>query len=133
MRAAVAEHDVLERGQVREEVVGLEDEAEPAADRDRVDRGVGDHLAVEEDVAVVDLLQQVDAAQQGGLARARGADQRHRLVLGDLQVDAAQHLALAEGLGHAADLEDRRRAHHRGPPPAPDAVDDPRQRHRDAR
>ena len=31
----VPEHHVLQRGQVREEVVGLEDEAEPAADRDR--------------------------------------------------------------------------------------------------
>ena len=78
-----AEHDVLEHGQVREQVVGLEDEPEPAADRDRVDRGVGDHLAVEEDVAVVDLLEQVDAAQQRRLARARGADQRDRLVLAD--------------------------------------------------
>ena len=32
-------------------------------------------------VAVVDLLEQVDAAQQRRLARAGGADQRHRLVL----------------------------------------------------
>ena len=83
MRPHLPQHHVLQHGQVREEVEGLEDEAEPAPDRHRLDRGVGDHLAVEEDVAVVDLLQQVDAAQQGRLARPRGADQRDRLVLAD--------------------------------------------------
>jgi hypothetical protein len=90
---------------VREEVVGLEDEAEAAADADGVDGGVGDHLAVEEDVAVVDLLEQVDAAQQRRLARARGADQGHRFVLAHGEVDPPQHLALAEGLGHPPHLE----------------------------
>ena len=99
------EHDVLEHAQVREEVERLEDHAEPAPDRDRLDAGVGDHLAVEQHVAVVDLLQQVDAAQQRRLARSRRADQRDRRVLGDLEVDAAQHRALAVGLRDAADLE----------------------------
>ena len=103
-----AEDDVLEHAQVREQVVGLKDEAEPAADLDRVDRGVGDHLAVEEDVAVVDLLEQVGAAQHRRLARAGGADHRDRLVLGDLEVDPVQDLAVAERLGDAAELEDRR-------------------------
>ena len=36
------------------------------------------------------------------------ADQRDRLVLGDLQVDALQDLELAERLGDAADLDDGR-------------------------
>ncbi len=44
---------------------------------------VGDVDAVQQDLAVVDLLQQVDAAQQGRLPRAGGADQRDDLVLGD--------------------------------------------------
>jgi hypothetical protein len=57
------------------------------------------------DVAVVDLLQQVDTPQQRRLARARGADQRHRLVLVHRQVDPTQDLGLAVGLGDAADLE----------------------------
>ena len=102
---------------MREEVEGLEDEAEPAAHRDRLDRGVGDHLAVEEDVAVVDLLEQVDAPQQRRLAGSRGADQGNRLVLADRQIDPAQDLALAERLRHLADLEDRRLGGvHRTPP-----------------
>ena len=115
---------------MREEVVGLEDDAEPPADRHRVDRGVGDHLPVEEDVAVVDLLEQIDAAQQGRLARSRGADQRHRVVLADRQGDAAEDLALAEGLGHLTDLDHRRR-HQRRLQARPDPVDNPRQGHGD--
>ena len=46
------------------------------------DTGVGDDLPVEQDVAIVDLLQQVDAAQERRLARAGRADQGDRLVLG---------------------------------------------------
>ena len=68
LRADGAEDDVVHDAHVREEVVGLKDETEPAAHGDRILPRSGDRLAVEEDVAVVDLLQQVDAAQQGRLA-----------------------------------------------------------------
>ncbi len=61
----------------------------------------GDLLALDDDAARVDRLQQVDAAQQRGLPRTRGADQAHHLVLGHLEVDAAQHLELAERLADA--------------------------------
>lgn len=98
---------------VRKEVEGLEDEAELAPNLDRVDRGVGDHLAVEKDVTVIDLDQQVDAAQQSRLAGTGGSDQGDRLVLAQGEVDAAQHLPLPERLGHSLDLD------HRAPPPAP--------------
>ena len=101
------EHDVLQHRQMREQVVGLKDHPEPAAHADRRDRRVGDHRAVEEHVAVVDLLQQVDAAQQRRLARAGRADQRHRLMLLDREVDAAQHRHVAVGLGHADDRRAR--------------------------
>ena len=99
------EQDVVDHVQVREEVVGLEHEREPAANRHGLDRRVGDHLPVEEDVAVVDVLQQVDAAQDRGLARAGGADQRHGLVLVNGQVDAVEHLPVAERLGDPGQLE----------------------------
>jgi hypothetical protein len=105
MAAHRRERDVLERGQVREEVERLEHHPEPAAHRDRLHRRVGDHLAVQQHVAVVDLLEQVDAAQQRRLARPRGADQRDGRVLGDLEVDPAQHRPLAVRLRDAADLE----------------------------
>ena len=68
---ARGEGAVVEDGQVREEVVGLEDHAHPAAHRPGVDARVGDLAAVERDDAVVDVLEQVQAAQQRRLARAR--------------------------------------------------------------
>ena len=82
------QRDVVQHGHVREQVVRLEDHADPAAHAVGVDPRVGDVLAVEPDRAVVDRLQQVDAAQQRRLARAGRADQRDHLVLGDVEVDA---------------------------------------------
>ena len=63
----------------------------------------GDLVAVEHDPTGVDRLEQVDAAEQGRLARARGADEADDLVLGDRQVDPAQDLDAAERLVEALD------------------------------
>ena len=98
-----AEDDVLDHAQVREQVVGLEDEA----------RGVRRTATASTHGSVITSpsrktspssisIEQVDAAQQGRLAGSRGADQRDRLVLGDLEVDPVQDLALAECLGDPA-------------------------------
>ncbi len=92
---------------MREEVVRLKDDTEPPAHADSVDRGIGDHLAVEEDVAVVDVLEQIDAAKERRLAGAGRADQSDGLVLGDLEVDASKDFEIAEGLGHAANFDHR--------------------------
>src|SRR3954469_18839952 len=113
VRPRRAEHHVLEHRQVREQVERLEHDPEPAADAHRIDGRVRDHRPVEQHVAVVDLLEQVDAAQQRRLARARGADQRHGAVLGHRQVDAAQRRRVAVRLGDPAYLEDGR--HRRRP------------------
>ena len=48
----------------------------------------GDLLALDDDAAGVDRLEQVDAAQQRRLARPRRADEAHDLVLLDGEVDA---------------------------------------------
>ena len=48
--------------------------------------------------AGLDRLEGVDAAQQGRLAAAGGADQADQLVLADGQVDAVENLVLAEAL-----------------------------------
>ena len=90
---------------MREEVVGLEDDPDPAADAVHVDTACRDLLAVDHDAALVDRLEQVDAAEQRGLARAGRADQAHDLVLGDLEIDPAQHLVLAEGLVQVLDQD----------------------------
>src|SRR5690606_21931609 len=53
-------------------------------------------------LAPVDLLEMVDAAQEGRLARAGSADQARHLTLGQGEVDAVEHLQGAEALGNLA-------------------------------
>ena len=65
----------------------------------------GDLVAFDDDPAGVDRLQQVDAAQQRRLARARRPDEADDLVLRDGEVDAAQDLDGAERLVQALDPE----------------------------
>ena len=116
-RLARRERHVLAHRHVREEVEGLEDDPDPAADAVDVDTAGGDLLAAHRDPPCVDRLEQVDAAQEGRLPRAGGADQAHDLVLGEREIDAAEHLELAERLVDALDEQRlaggrlRRRAH----------------------
>ena len=67
---------------------------------------VADLDAVDPDAALVVELEQVDAAQQRGLAAARGADDRHHLAAPDVEVDALQHAVVAERLADPADADD---------------------------
>ncbi len=93
---------------MREEVERLEDDADAASNAVDVDAARRDLVAVHEDAAAVDRLEQIDAAQQCRLARTRGADQADDVVLGDVQVDSAEHLHLAERL---VDVLEAERAH----------------------
>ena len=63
-------------------------------------------LALEEHLALLAVLQQVGAAQEGGLARAGGADERHDLALPGDQVDPLEHFQRAVGFVEFADLDD---------------------------
>ena len=116
-RLARRERHVLAHRHVREEVEGLEDDPDPATDAVDVDTAGGDLLAAHRDPPRVDRLEQVDAAQEGRLPRAGRADQAHDLVLGEREIDAAEHLELAERLVDALDEQRlpgdrlRRRAH----------------------
>ena len=76
------ESDVVDHAQVREQVVGLENDADLGADLVGVYAGIGDVTPVQLDHAVIDDLEQVDAAQQRRLARAGRTDQRRARVLG---------------------------------------------------
>ena len=58
---------------------------------------VADLLAVDPDRAAIVGLEEVDAAQERGLAAAGRADDRHHLAALDVEVDAAQHRRRAEG------------------------------------
>ena len=100
------ERDVVEHAHVREEVEALEHDADVLAQRVEVDAAPGDAFAVEADLALLDRLERVDAAQQRRLAAARRADEAHDLVLVDAEAHAAQHLVVAEVLVHVVELEE---------------------------
>ena len=103
--------DVLQDGEVREEIEVLEDHRRAVAERG--ERALADrpaeveHRAVREleDAAVGDL-EAVQRAQHRRLARAGRADQRDDLTAADLEVDAAEDLDAAEGLAQPRGAED---------------------------
>jgi hypothetical protein len=105
--------DVVEDRHVREQVVRLEDHADLLADLVLVGADRGDLIAVQEDRAVVDGLQEVGAAQQGRLARPRGTDQADDLMGGDVEIDSAQHRLAVVALPQTFDPDER--LHHRPP------------------
>ncbi len=99
--------NVLRHRHVREEGVGLEHEVHrPAVGPQR--RHV---LAVEQDAPRVGLRETGDHAQEGGLAAARGAQQREELVLDKVEVGGLHCRDLSETLGKALKRNDGRRAH----------------------
>ena len=65
----------------------------------------GERLAVVPDVAAHRLNEPDDRLQQRRLAGSVGADDRHRLGLGDVQVDAEQRLEVAVADIEAVDVE----------------------------
>ncbi len=89
---------VVENGHVREEVVGLEDDADAPPERVQVDLPVRNRLSVDDDRSLIDALEQVDAAEEGRLAGAGRADQAHDLVQIDGEVDASEDLEILEPL-----------------------------------
>ncbi|MNW57990.1 hypothetical protein D3C74_358300 [compost metagenome] len=109
---------------VREQVVGLEHQAHARPDGVRVQTRVGDVLPVEQDLAVVDLLQEVHDAQQRRLARARRPDEHDAAVLVDVEVDPVEHQALAVRLADPA--QGQQVAHRMAPAPLT-VASDPRQ------
>ena len=101
---------------MREEVEGLEDDPDAPPHRVYVDVPARDLLAVQEDRACVDPLEQVDAPKQRRLAGAGGPDQADDLVLADVEIDAAEHLEGAERLVHAFEPQRRGARTHRVAP-----------------
>ena len=86
------QRQVLQHGQVREQVELLEHHADFLAHVvDGLDI-VGELDAVHRQVALLVLFEPVDAADQGGLARARRAADDDALAFGDGQVNVAQHM-----------------------------------------
>ncbi len=98
---------VLAHGHMREEVERLEHDADLAADGVLVDPARRDVETLDQDPAAVDRLQQIDAPQERRLARPACSDQTHDLVVVDGEIDATQHLELAEPLVEPFDPQGR--------------------------
>jgi hypothetical protein len=96
--------DVLEGGEVGEEVEALEDHADAAP----LARDFGIRQLVEE-VALAPVADELarHPAQEGALARAGGADDAEHLALRHPEVDALEHLVAAEALAHVRCDHDR--------------------------
>src|SRR5665647_3133203 len=104
--------DVLGGVLVREQVELLEHHA--ALHADLVDvllegaavAAAGDVDAADADLAGRRVLEEVEAAQEGALARAGGPDEDQDLALELLEVDALEHVVLAEVLLQSFDPDD---------------------------
>src|SRR5713101_2405816 len=92
------QHDVLEHRHVREEVEGLEHHADLGPELGEVDPVAGDGIAVDEDLALLDGLELVDAADERALARARGSAHHHDLARRHVEIDVLEHLHRAKPL-----------------------------------
>ena len=78
---------VFQHGHVGEQVEMLEHHADFAAVGVDVGLGVGQLQAIDADRAGVELFQAIEAAQEGGFARARRADDHQHFALGYLGGD----------------------------------------------
>jgi hypothetical protein len=114
-RAAVEQRhfDVLEHGELRDQVEGLEDESDrPVADpRQAIVIQPRDVLAVEHVASARGAVETPEDVHQRGLARARCADDAHEFAAPDLQIDPTQHghrrIASAVFLLDALEAHDR--------------------------
>ncbi|KPM82573.1 hypothetical protein AOR10_24605, partial [Vibrio alginolyticus] len=110
--------DVFQQGHVRPEVEVLEDHGEsgthayhlfPVGRFTAVLRLLeADRLAVDDQVALVGLLEQVHAAQKGALAGAGGSDQGDHVALVGLERQPLEDFGIAEALGDVAHFQRNR-------------------------
>src|SRR5262249_59788890 len=99
------EHDVLECGHVRKEVEGLKDHPDLGAEPRQLDARSRDGLTVDADLALLDRLEAVDAADERALARAPRPADHDDLAGLHPEVDVGEGLEMAEPLPHALPLD----------------------------
>ena len=88
------ERDVFARGQARDQIVGLENEADPAIAKTRQfqRRKRRQISAIEPDFPRRRRIQPAQQMQQRALARARRAAHGQKVAAGDCQVNLPQHV-----------------------------------------
>jgi hypothetical protein len=102
------ERQVVHHLQVREEVELLEDDPDLLADLRDIHALPGDLLALEENPAFLDRLEQVDAAQERALAAPARPDHDEHFAALHAEVDPIEDEVVAEALAHALEPHDRR-------------------------
>src|SRR5262249_46295929 len=98
------EADIGERSHVRIEVELLEDHRAGTANLGKR-CAVAHRFAVDTNVAAVEPLEPVDAANESALAGAAWTDNRDDLAIGESGRDVAENVDLAEGFDDAVDLD----------------------------
>ena len=105
---ALRQRDVLEDGEMREEVELLEDHSDLGPHVVEVGLDLGEFVAVDRDETLGRHFQQVDAAQHRRLAGAAGAHDDDHLALGDFEVEVAHGVdGLVERLGEPPEGDHR--------------------------
>ncbi len=98
---------VLAHRHVRPDRVGLEHHADvpqPRRDEETPLRR-GDHVPADRDLAPGRVLEAGDAAQRGGLAAARRAEQADEFSVPDREIDIGDGVEGAEALGHISEFD----------------------------
>ena len=106
-----ADQQVLERRELRKQLVVLERAGDPALRR-RMRGGARDVGALEEDAARARPVGAGDAIQQAGLAGAVWADDGHQFALLDSKRYIIERLDAAEHQRDMRDVKNRRHPHH---------------------
>lgn len=111
-----AQHDIAHGRQVWKQIVALE--YHPHAGALMGERASGkplapialhckaEKLAIEAYLSPLEILQEIDAAQESGLSRTARADDRYHIARKDIEVDAAQDGVRTERLCQAFDGQD---------------------------
>src|SRR5262249_10812026 len=138
-------HDVLEGGEVGDQVELLEDDPDLlAAEAHALVLGHGGEVsAVDDDAARAGLVQRTEQVDERGLPGSRGTHHAQPLPGADREIDRVERLELAVAARDAPQLDHRRARHHSplstgagerriaqraGPTPATSAVSSPRPR-----
>ena len=101
------QQDVIQHGQVREQLVALEHHADALAQLGQVLAAVGDRFIAQPDAAALGGFQTIQTAQQGALAAAGRADHHDDLAGLDGKADVVQHRGLTISLDQMFNSQNR--------------------------
>ncbi len=108
---ALRQREIADHGQVREQLEMLKHHADPRPESGQVGPAVADRDSIDDDLALLEWLEAVDALDERRLAGSGRAAHDHDLGFGDLGRAALEHLDRAVPFAQIADLDHRRHIH----------------------